>query len=90
MAYEKKNTTKTTKPKAEKKESASAKKPGKPRQSVARIGVKAIARTTARRAVTGFLGNGLLGSVAGALVSFAIRQTDKVEYNQDFGIFHKK
>ena len=79
----KKNVEKTTETKV-------AKKPvGRPKQSLARVGTKAIARTVARRTVTGIFGTGLLGSIMNAVVSTGIRQTDKIKYNDDFGVFHK-
>ena len=79
------NTKKTTN-----KTTAKPKAVGRPKQSLARIGAKTVARTFARRAVTGMFGNGLVGALLGTLVSQGIKQTDKVEYNKDFGIFHKK
>lgn len=67
-----------------------AKKPGKPRQSIARLTAKTVARTAVRRTITGIFGSGLVGSLLGVIASQGIKQTDKVAYNDDFGVFHKK
>lgn len=66
------------------------KKTGRKPQSIARLTAKTVARTAVRRTITGIFGNGLIGSLLGTVASYGVRQTDKVEYNEDFGIFHKK
>ena len=66
------------------------KKVGRKPQSIARLTAKTVARTAVRRTITGIFGNGLIGSLLGTVASYGVRQTDKVEYNEDFGIFHKK
>lgn len=71
-------------------EKLNAKKPGRKPQSIARLTAKTVARTAVRRTITGIFGNGLIGSLLGTVASYGVRQTDKVEYNEDFGIFHKK
>lgn len=71
-------------------EKLNAKKPGRKPQSLARVATKTIARTAVRRTITGIFGNGLLGTLLGSVASYGVRQTDKIEYNQDFGMFHKK
>lgn len=71
-------------------EKLNAKKTGRKPQSIARLTAKTVARTAVRRTITGIFGNGLIGSLLGTVASYGVRQTDKVEYNEDFGIFHKK
>ena len=66
------------------------KRPGRKPQSLGRLTAKTVARTAVRRTITGIFGNGLIGSLLGTVASYGVRQTDKVEYNEDFGIFHKK
>lgn len=67
-----------------------AKKPGRQPQSIARLTAKTVARTAVRRTITGIFGNGLIGSLLGTVASYGVKQTDKVSYNEDFGMFHKK
>lgn len=60
------------------------------RQSVARLAAKQMARTSAKRAANDLLGGGIFGAIAGVLISNVVKQTDKVIYNKDFGVWHKK
>lgn len=60
------------------------------RQPVARLAAKQIARTTAKRAANDLLGGGIFGAIAGVLISSVVKQTDKVIYNKDFGVWQKK
>ena len=60
------------------------------RQSVGRLAAKQIARTTAKRAANDLLGGGIIGAIAGVLISNVVKQTDKIIYNKDFGVWHKK
>lgn len=60
------------------------------RQSVSRLAAKQIARTTAKRAANDLLGGGIFGAIAGVLISNVVKQTDKIIYNKDFGVWHKK
>lgn len=60
------------------------------RQSVTRLAAKQVARTTAKRAANDLLGGGIIGAIAGVLISSVVKQTDKVIYNKDFGVWQKK
>lgn len=60
------------------------------RQSVVRLAAKQVARTTAKRAANDLLGGGIIGAIAGVLISSVVKQTDKVIYNKDFGVWQKK
>lgn len=60
------------------------------RQSVGRLAAKQVARTTAKRAANDLLGGGIFGAIAGVLISSVVKQTDKVIYNKDFGVWQKK
>ena len=60
------------------------------KQSIGRLTAKQATRTTINRFITSTLGSGLLGSLCKTLASQAIKQTDKIEYDKDFGVFHKK
>lgn len=60
------------------------------RQSVGRLAAKQVARTTAKRAANDLLGGGIFGAIAGVLISNVVKQTDKVIYNKDFGLWQKK
>lgn len=60
------------------------------KQSVGRLAAKQMARTTAKRAANDLLGGGIFGAIAGVLISSVVKQTDKVIYNKDFGVWQKK
>ena len=60
------------------------------KQSIGRLTAKQATRTTVNRLITSTLGNGLIGALCKTLASQAIKQTDKIEYDKDFGVFYKK
>jgi len=53
------------------------------KQSIGKLAAKHAARTAGRRMTTNIFGTGIMASIAGVLISAAVKKTDDLTLNED-------